>query len=68
MKKNFIITEEFENSRLDRWFRRNILDVPQSLLEKSFRKGYVKVNKKKKNNSYKIKKNHKINNIKNNYL
>ena len=48
MKKNFIITEEFENSRLDRWFRRNILDVPQSLLEKSFRKGYVKVNKKKK--------------------
>ena len=61
MKKNFfIITEEFVNSRLDRWFRRNIFDIPQSLLEKSFRKGYIKVNQKKKNSSYKLKINDKI--------
>jgi len=49
MKKNFIVTEEYINSRLDRWFRRNIFDVPQSLLEKSIRKGNIKVNNKKKN-------------------
>ena len=60
MKNFFIITEEFVNSRLDRWFRRNIFDVPQSLLEKSFRKGYVKVNQKIKNSSYKLKINDKI--------
>ena len=49
MKKSFIITEEFNESRLDRWFRRNVLNLPQSLLEKTIRKGNIKVNGKKKN-------------------
>jgi 23S rRNA pseudouridine955/2504/2580 synthase len=48
MIKKFIITDEFVNSRLDRWFRRKIFDIPQSLLEKSIRKGYIKVNDKKR--------------------
>ena len=61
MIKKFIITGEFVNSRLDRWFRRKVFDVPQSLLEKSIRKGYIKVNNKKKNSSYKLKLNDKIN-------
>jgi len=55
MKKSFIITEEFNKSRLDRWFRRNIFNIPQSLLEKTIRKGNIKVNGKKKNSSYKLK-------------
>ena len=55
MKKSFIITEEFNKSRLDRWFKRNVFDVPQSLLEKTIRKGNLKVNGKKKNSSYKLK-------------
>ena len=60
MKKTFIITEEFDKSRLDRWFRRNIIDIPQSLLEKIIRKGNIKVNSKKKNSSYKVRVNDKI--------
>ena len=48
MKKSFIITEEFDKSRLDRWFRRTILNIPQSLLEKTIRRGDIKVNGKKK--------------------
>jgi len=60
MKKSFIITEEFNESRLDRWFRRNVLNLPQSLLEKTIRKGNIKVNGKKKNSSYKLKTNDNI--------
>ena len=61
MIKKFIITDEFVNSRLDRWFRRKIFDIPQSLLEKSIRKGYIKVNNKKEISSYKLKLQDKIN-------
>jgi len=61
MIKKFIIADEFVNSRLDRWFRRKIFDIPQSLLEKSIRKGYIKVNNKKEISSYKLKLNDKIN-------
>ena len=39
MKKSFIVTDEFDKSRLDRWFRRNLYSIPQSLLEKTIRKG-----------------------------
>ena len=56
MKKNYFINEDFLNSRLDRWFKKNICDVPQSLIEKSIRKGQIKVNKKKNKSSYKLQK------------
>ena len=55
MQKFFSVKDEFINSRLDRWFRRKIFDIPQSLLEKSIRKGYIKVNDKKEISSYKLK-------------
>ena len=61
MKKSFIVTDEFDKSRLDRWFRRNLYSIPQSLLEKTIRKGNIKVNGKKKNSSYKLQINDKIN-------
>jgi len=54
MKKVFIITNEYADSRLDRWFRRNICNVPQSLIEKHIRKGNIKINNKKKKSSYKL--------------
>jgi 23S rRNA pseudouridine955/2504/2580 synthase len=56
MKETFIIKEDFINSRVDRWFKRNICNVPQSLIEKSLRKGKIKVNNKKRKSSYKLKK------------
>ena len=55
MKKNFLVTSDFINSRLDRWFRKNVCDVPQSLIEKNIRKGNIKVNHKRKKSSYKLK-------------
>ena len=60
MKSIFQIKSDFENSRLDRWFRKNISDVPQSLIEKNIRKGNIKVNNSKKKSSYKLKLSDKI--------
>ena len=60
MKKKFVVTSDFINSRLDRWFRKNICDVPQSLIEKNIRKGNIKVNHKRKKSSYKLKKSDQI--------
>jgi len=55
MKKIYQVPEDFYNSRLDRWFRKNICEAPQSLIEKNIRKGYIKVNNKKIKSSYKLK-------------
>ena len=57
MKSSFLIKEDYINARLDRWFRRNISNVPQSFIEKNIRKGKIKVNNKKQKSSYKLKKN-----------
>jgi len=60
MEKIFSVKNDFVNARLDRWFRRNVCEVPQSLIEKSIRKGKIKVNNKKKKSSYKLQKNDQI--------
>ena len=57
MKNSFQVKDEYINSRLDRWFRRNISNVPQSFIEKNIRKGKIKVNNTKQKSSYKLKKN-----------
>ena len=54
MKKVFSIKHDFVNTRLDRWFKRNVCEAPQSLIEKNIRKGNIKVNNKKKKSSYKL--------------
>ena len=37
MKKFFSVANDFVDSRLDRWFKKNVCDVPQSLIEKKQR-------------------------------
>ena len=61
MNKSYIIKEIYSGMRIDRWIRNNIASLPQSLIEKSLRKGKIKVNIKKVNSSYKLKKGDKIN-------
>ena len=60
MGKYFCINDNFVNSRLDRWIRKNVCEVPQSLIEKCIRNGKIKINNKKKKSSYKLQKNDKI--------
>ena len=57
MKKIYQVNNDFINSRLDKWFKKNISNVPQGLIEKNIRKGNIKINKKKQKSSYKLKKN-----------
>ena len=60
MKNFFSVKYDFVNARLDRWFRRNVCEAPQSLIEKNIRKGKIKVNNKKKKSSYKLQENDQI--------
>ena len=54
MLKKFIVNKEFVGSRFDRWFKNNISNVPQSLIEKLIRKNKLKINKKKAKTSYRV--------------
>ena len=60
MKKIYKIKIDYAETRLDRWFRKNICQVPQSLIEKNLRKGKIKVNYKKVTSSYKLQKNDQV--------
>ena len=60
MKNFFLIKEDFANTRLDRWFKKNVCEVPQSLIEKNIRKGNIKINNKKEKSSYKLRVDDKI--------
>ena len=54
MPKKFIVSKDYHNSRLDRWFRHNVSLVPQSLIEKFIRKNKIKINKKKIKKPYRV--------------
>ena len=54
MIKNYSVKIDFINSRLDRWFKKNVCKIPQSFIEKNIRKGKIRVNNKKKKSSYKL--------------
>ena len=60
MKKIYHVTSDFVDTRFDRWFKRNVSNIPQSYIEKNLRKGKIKVNSKKIKSSYKLKKEDKI--------
>ena len=60
MEKNYFINDDYANARLDRWFKKTVCEVPQSIIEKNIRKGNIKVNGKKAKSSYKLKLNDKI--------
>ena len=47
MRKSFIVDEDFNDSRLDRWFKQKVINLPHSLIEKIIRQNKIKVNKKK---------------------
>jgi 23S rRNA pseudouridine955/2504/2580 synthase len=54
MFKKFIVDKDYHNSRFDKWFKQNVFNIPQSLIEKIIRKNKVKVNKKKTETSYRV--------------
>ena len=55
MKKILNVTEDFHDMRIDRWVKKKIFTVPQSLIEKSLRQGKIKVNNLIVKSAYKLK-------------
>ena len=54
MPTTFTVEEDYQDTRLDRWFKNNVIDIPHSLIEKIIRLNKVKVNKKKTKSSYRM--------------
>ena len=54
MLKKFIVNKDYHDSRFDRWFKQNVSNVPQSLIEKFIRKKKVKINNKRVKTSYRV--------------
>ena len=54
MPKSYTVEDDFNESRLDKWFKKKIIDLPHSLLEKIIRQNKIKVNKKKTKSSYRL--------------
>ena len=54
MPKSFIVDDEYHEARLDKWFKKKIIHLPHSLLERIIRKNKIKVNKKKTKSSYRL--------------
>jgi 23S rRNA pseudouridine955/2504/2580 synthase len=54
MPKSYTVDDDYNGSRLDKWFKNTIINLPHSLLEKILRQNKVKVNKKKTKSSYRL--------------
>ena len=56
MPKLFTVNNDYHDSRFDKWFKKNVIDVPHSLIEKIIRQNKIKVNNKKTKSSYRVQK------------
>jgi 23S rRNA pseudouridine955/2504/2580 synthase len=54
MPQKVTVKQDYHNSRFDRWFKANILDLPQSLIQKILRFNKVKINRRKIKSSYRV--------------
>ena len=54
MPKTFTVKKDYHNARFDKWFKNNVIDLPQSLIEKILRKNKIKINRKKIKTAYRV--------------
>jgi 23S rRNA pseudouridine955/2504/2580 synthase len=54
MPQKVTVKEDYHNTRFDRWFKSNVIDLPQSLIEKILRLNKIKINRKKIKSSYRV--------------
>ena len=60
MEKIYDVTKDYVHTRIDRWIRKNICQIPQGLIEKNLRNKNITVNKLRVKSSYKLQSNDKI--------
>ena len=44
MPDKFIVNKSYNNSRLDKWLKEEVINLPNSLIQKLLRKNQIKVN------------------------
>ena len=54
MPKPYIVGDDYQDTRLDRWFKQKIINLPHSLIERIIRQNKIKLNKKKTKSSYRL--------------
>jgi len=54
MPKTFIVDDEYHETRLDKWFKQKVINLPHSLIERILRQNKIKLNKKKVKSSYRL--------------
>ena len=54
MPQIYNVEIDFLNTRLDKWFKLKVVDLPQSLIEKIIRLNKIKINNKKTKSSYRL--------------
>ena len=54
MPRSYTVEDDYNDSRLDKWIKNKIINIPHSLLEKILRQNKIKVNKKKTKSSYRL--------------
>ena len=54
MPKSYTVDDDYNESRLDKWFIQNILNLPHSLIEKIIRQNKIKVNKRRTKSFYRL--------------
>ena len=54
MPKSFTVDDDYHDTRLDKWFKQKVINLPHSLIEKIIRQNKIKINKKKTKSSYRL--------------
>ena len=54
MPDKFIINKGYNKSRFDKWFKEEVMNLPNSLIQKLLRKNQIKVNNKKIKSSFRL--------------
>ncbi len=54
MPDKFIINRSYNKSRFDKWFKEEVINLPNSLIQKLLRKNKIKVNNKKIKTSFRL--------------
>ena len=54
MPRSYTVDDDYNDSRVDKWFKNKVVNLPHSLIEKIIRQNKIKVNKKKTKSSYRL--------------
>ena len=54
MPNVYTVNDDYNEYRLDKWFKNKVINLPHSLIEKIIRQNKIKVNKRKPKSSYRL--------------